>query len=460
MAEQFDAIVIGSGQGGNPLAVAMAQQGWKTAIVERRFVGGTCVNVGCTPTKTLVATARVAYLARRAKDFGITTGSVQIDMPAAIARKREIVARSRGSSTKRLTNTANLELIEGDATFTAPHGVAVRLNAGGQRTLTAERIVVDTGVRTHIPQLEGLSTISYLDNESILELEAVPEHLIILGGGVIALEFAQMFRRFGSAVTIVQAGPSLVEHEDEDISTELASILREDGITLLFNAHATSVASDNGILLSVDINGTTQQIHGSHLLLAAGRTPNIETLGLEHAGIELNEHGYIQTDEWLETNIGGVYAVGDVKGGPQFTHISYDDYRVLKANLLDKSYRTIKGRMVPYTIFTDPELGRIGMTEAEARHSGRSIKVAKMPMSYVARAFESAEERGFLKAVVDADTDQILGASCLGVNGGELATQIQIAMMGRITASRLRDATWSHPTWSEALNNLFSKYES
>lgn len=459
MAERFDAIVIGSGQGGNPLAVAMAKHGWNTAIVERHAVGGTCVNFGCTPTKTLVATARVAYLAKRAKDFGLQAGPATIDMKAVIARKREVVAKSRGSSYKRLTETENLSLLEGEAMFTGPHEIEVTLNAGGTRTLTAERIFIDTGVRPSIPPIEGLADVPIFDNESIMELGILPEHLIVLGGGYIALEFAQMFRRFGGEVTIVQNGKRLAEQEDEDVSNEIAKIFEEDDITVLLNAHTEHVSSRDGVQLSVRIGEAIREVRGSHLLVATGRVPNTETLRLERAGVAVDEHGFVKVDEWLETTVGGVYGIGDVKGGPAFTHISYDDYRVLKTNLLDGGYRTIKDRILPYTMFTDPELGRIGMTEAQAHKTGRKVKIAKMPMSSVARAFESAETRGFLKAVVDAETDLILGASILGVNGGEVATQIQIAMMGGVTASELRDGIWSHPTWAEALNNLFSEYE-
>jgi pyruvate/2-oxoglutarate dehydrogenase complex dihydrolipoamide dehydrogenase (E3) component len=464
--EQVDAIVIGSGQGGNPLAAAMAEHGWKTVVIERGPVGGTCVNVGCTPTKTLVASARVAYLARRAKDFGIDTGEVKVDFKAVIARKNEIVGKSRGSSFKKLTHTENLELIEGVAEFAGQHEVLVTLNAGGTRTLTAERIFIDTGVRTDVPALQGIDKVPYLDNTSIMELSALPSHLIVLGGGYIALEFAQMFRRFGSRVTVVQKSDRLADREDAEVSDEIAKILREDGIEVLLHAEARCVepTGAGGVRLTVDTKhgdygDGERSIEGSHLLIAVGRVPNTEALKLEKAGIEVDERGFVKVDDWLETSVGGVYAIGDVKGGPEFTHISYDDYRVLKANLIDERARSTKGRPVPYTMFIDPELGRIGMTEADARKAGRTIKVAKMPMSRVARGFESAETRGFLKAVVDAGTDQILGASCLGVNGGEYAAMIQIAMMGGVTASELRDGIWSHPTWAEALNNLFTKYE-
>ncbi len=464
-AERFDAIVIGSGQGGNPLAAAMAAKGWKTVVVERGPVGGTCVNTGCTPTKTLVASARVAYLADRAADFGVGASAVTVDWQAVKARKDAVVVKSRGSNYKKLTETENLSLIEGTGRFSGPHEVTVALNAGGARVLTAERVFIDTGVRTEVPKIEGLDQVSWLDNASLMELEALPEHLIVLGGGYIALEFAQMFRRFGSRVTVVQRGARLADREDEDISEAIKTILTEDGVEVLLEGEARRVerTGAGGVRLTVvtkygEFGDGERVLEGSHLLVAVGRVPNTEGLGLESAGIEVDERGFLKVDEYLETTVGGVYGIGDVKGGPEFTHISYDDYRVLKANLLDGKYRTTKGRPVPYTMFLDPELGRIGMTEAEARKAGKAIKVAKMPMASVARAFESSETRGFLKVIVDAETDLVLGTSCLGVNGGEYAAMLQIAMMGEVTASELRDGIWSHPTWAEALNNLFANY--
>ena len=462
-SEEFDAIVIGSGQGGNPLATAMAEAGWKTAVIEREHVGGTCVNVGCTPTKTLVASARVAYLARRARDFGVITGeggsrAITVDMPAVIERKRGVVATWRAGSEKAL-QTENLTLIRGEGSFTGEHEVSVALSGGGLKQVTAKKIFINTGTRASIPKIAGLRDVAFLNNESIMELETLPEHLIVLGGGYIALEFAQMFRRFGSAVTVVQKGAALAEHEDADVSDEITAILREDGIEVLLQAEATGVQhKGTRTALTVKINEAERTIEGTHLLVATGRTPNTEALHCERAGVELDGHGYVKANARLETTAAEIWAIGDIKGGPAFTHISYDDYRVLRTNLLEGGNRAITGRPVPYTLFLDPELGRIGMTENEARDAGRQIKVAKMPMSSVARAFESAETRGFLKAVVDAETDQILGAAILGVDGGEIAAQIQIAMMGQVTASTLREGIWSHPTRAEALNRLFSSY--
>jgi pyruvate/2-oxoglutarate dehydrogenase complex dihydrolipoamide dehydrogenase (E3) component len=461
--EVFDALVIGSGQGGNPLAKTMAEAGWKTAVIERKDVGGTCVNVGCTPTKTLVASARVAYLVRRGGDFGVKTGAVDVDMTAVIARKREVVGKSRGSSEKGLEGTANLTLIRGEASFTGPHELSIALAGGGERLLTAKKIFINTGMRAAVPEIAGLSQTPYLTNESIMELETLPEHLIVLGGGYIALEFAQIFRRFGSAVTIVQKDAALAEHEDADVSNAIADILREDGIELLLEAETQRAQRVGGeTVLTVAVKGVERKVRGTHLLVAVGRVPNTEALHCERAGVKLDVHKFVEVNPRLETTAADIWAIGDVKGGPAFTHISYDDYRVLKANLLDSQNggdsRVATGRPVPYTIFIDPELGRIGMTEAEARAAGKTIKVAKLPMTSVARAFESAETRGFLKAIVDAETDQILGAAVLGVDGGEIASVIQVAMMGGVTASALREGIWSHPTRAEALNRLFSSY--
>ncbi len=459
MTENFDAIIVGSGQGGNPLAGALAEAGKKTALIERQDVGGTCINRGCTPTKTMVASARVAYLARRGGDYGVDVGSIAIDMGRVRERKRAIVRSFREGNEKRLAN-AHVELIRGEASFTGPRTISIALHSGGERQLTAAQIFINTGTRPAVPPIAGLDTVPYLDNDRILDLDYVPGHLVILGGGYIGLEFSQMFRRFGSKVTVIQSGPQLLRGEDPDVAAEVLKILREDGVEVLLDARAEKVARSNAtVSLKVVAGGEMQTIGGSDLLVATGRVPNTGALKPAAGGIGLDEHGFISTNQRLETSAPGVYAIGDVKGGPQFTHISYDDYRILKANLLDGGNRTVGDRMVPYTVFMDPQLGRVGMTESEARQSGRKIRVARMPMSSVARALEVDETRGLMKAVVDAETEEILGATVLGIEGGEVMAVFQMAMMGRVKYSVLRDAVFAHPTLAESLNNLFLHFD-
>jgi pyruvate/2-oxoglutarate dehydrogenase complex dihydrolipoamide dehydrogenase (E3) component len=454
--EEFDAVIIGSGQGGNPLAEALFAAGKKTAMIERQDVGGTCINRGCTPTKTMVASARVAWLARRGADYGVHTGPVTVDMVRVRERKRAIVSSFRQSREKRLEKV-KADLIRGEASFTGPRQLRVALNGGGERLLRANQIFIDTGTHSARPAIAGLDAVPHLDNDSIMELDQVPEHLLVLGGGYIGVEFSQMFRRFGSQVTVIQSGPQLLREEDEDVAAEVLKILREDGIEILLNARAQEVKP--GIALKVSMGGKTQTVEGSHLLLATGRVPNTGALKPAAGGIEIDERGFIRANERLETSAPGVYVIGDVKGGPAFTHISYDDYRILKANLLDGGNRTTRDRMVPYTVFMDPQLGRVGMTEAEAKKSGRKIRVARMPMTSVARALEVDETRGLMKAIVDAETEEILGVTVLGLEGGEVMSVLQMAMMGHLKWSVLHNAVLAHPTLAESINNLFLHFD-
>lgn len=452
--EHFDAIIIGSGQGGNPLAGALVTAGRKTALIERQDVGGTCVNRGCTPTKTMVASARVAYLARRGADYGVDVGAITVDMYRVRERKRAIVKSFREGGEKRLEK-GHVELIRGEASFTGPRQIRV-----GKRSLEAEQVFLDTGTRNAVPAIAGLDAVHYLDNDRIMELDHVPQHLLVLGGGYIGLEFSQMFRRFGSQVTVIQRGPQLLVEEDPDVAAEVLKILREDGIEVLLNANTERVTQSPGtVRLEVKAVGKTSTIEGSDLLVATGRTPNTDALHPAAGGVAVDERGFIKVNERLETSAPGVYAIGDVKGGPQFTHIAYDDYRILKANLVDGGKRTVRDRMVPYTVFMDPQLGRVGMTETAALQSGRKIRVARMPMASVARALEVDETRGLMKAVVDAETEEILGATVLGMEGGEVMAVFQMAMMGRLRYSVLRDAVFAHPTLAESLNNLFLHFD-
>ena len=457
--QHYDAIVIGSGQGGNPLAKALAAAGRKTVLLEREHVGGTCVNEGCTPTKTMVACARVAYLARRGADFGVRTGPVSVDVGKVRQRKRDIVADFRGGGERSLKKTQGLDLLMGEAIFTGPKTVEVRAGGGDPRVLTADLIFINAGARPARAPVPGMDRVPTLDSTSVMELGQAPEHLLVLGGGYIGLEFGQLFRRFGSRVTIVHRGKQLLSREDPDVAEEVAKIMREDEIEVLLQAEVQRVAPAAGgkIELAVGPAGgrDSRVLTGSHLLVAAGRVPNSDRLNPAAAGVEVDDRGFIRVNERLETSAPGIYALGDIKGGPAFTHISYDDFRIVEVNLLKGGNATTRGRFVPYTVFTDPELGRVGLTEQEARSQGRSIRVAKMPMTSVARAIEMDETRGLMKVVVDAGTREILGCAILGIAGGELMSMVEIAMMGRLPYTALQDATFAHPTLAESLNNLF-----
>ena len=456
-AERYEAIVIGTGQAGKPLSLALARAGWKTAIIEREHVGGTCINVGCTPTKTMVASARVAYLARRAADYGVRPNPVQVEMAKVRQRKQAIVDSFRNGSQRQLEKTEGVDLLLGEASFSGPKTVQVRMKSGETRHLTADKIFINTGGRPEKPPVAGLDSVPTLDSTSIMELDILPEHLLVLGGGYIGLEFGQMFRRFGSAVTVVQRGKQLLAREDTDIAEEVAKILREDGVEVLLETEALRAEkADSTIRLTVRTPTGERVLSGTHLLVAAGRAPNTDGLNLGAAGVQIDERGFVQVNERLETNAHGVYGLGDVKGGPAFTHISYDDFRIIRTNLLEGGNATTTGRLVPYTVYIDPQLGRVGLSEGEARTQGRRVRVAKLPMAHVARALEMDEPRGFMKAVVDADTNLILGCAILGVEGGELMSMLEIAMMGSLPYTTLRDGIFAHPTLAEALNNLFT----
>jgi pyruvate/2-oxoglutarate dehydrogenase complex dihydrolipoamide dehydrogenase (E3) component len=458
--EHYDAIVIGTSQGARFLPAELAKAGQRVALVERGQLGGVCVNRGCTPTKTMVASARLAYQARRAAEYGVRAGPVSVDLAAVRERKRAMVTGARENYASRLAQDG-LDLIDGEAQFTGPKTVEIALTGGGTRQLSAPVIVIDAGTRPRPLAIPGAADVPVLDSTSIMELDELPEHLIILGGGYIGLEFGQMFRRYGSEVTIIQNGARLMMIEDEDVSDEVADILRDDGITVLTSSTAARVEPAEGgrVRLTVRTEDGERHLDGSHLLSAIGRIPNTDALAPDAAGIGLDGRGFIAVDEYLQTSVPGVYAMGDIKGGPAFTHLSYDDYRILHANLVRHQKASTRGRIVPYTVFIDPQLGRAGLTEREARAQGRAIRVAKLPMTAVIRALETGETRGFMKAVIDAASGQILGCAVLGSEGGEIMTMIQVAMLGKLTYTAMADAIFTHPLLAEGLNTLFAMFD-
>ena len=455
--ETFDAIIIGSGQGGTPLAKKLAQAGLKTAIIEKRLIGGTCINDGCTPTKAMIASAKRAFLIRNSNELGVNSGDCSIDFGKVLERKNKIVQSFRGSAEKGLNETPNLTVLFGEAVFSGNKSITVTGLQGEIQTCTAEKIFINTGTTPKIPDIEGLEHARYYTSTTLLDIEEVPEHLIILGGGYIALEFAQMFRRFGSKVTVIEHSAVLLKNEDEDIAKCLQNILQEEGIVIHTNSTAEKMTNSETGIVSVEINTEKKKqiIEGSHVLIAAGRTPQTTSLQLDKAGVEINDKGYINVDEYLQTSVPGIFALGDVKGGPAFTHISYNDYIVLLKNTLHQSNISIKGRPVPYTIFTDPQLGRVGLTEKEAKLQGLNVKVVTMQMDKVARGIETNETKGIMKAIVDADSKHILGVAVLAAEGGEVMSVLQMAMAGNITYQQIRETIFAHPLYSESLNNLF-----
>ncbi len=462
--EAYDAVIIGAGQSGGPLARALAEAGRRTALIERRYVGGTCINTGCTPSKTMIASARVAHQARRSTDFGVHTGPVSVNLREVQKRKQGIIERFRTRLRDSYEQTENLDLLMGEGGFSGPgeaKTILVQLNDGTEKLIDADLVVINTGGRATIPAIMGIDSIETYSEVSIMDIDTLPEHLVILGGGAVGLEQAQMFRRFGSRVTIIERDSQLLTQEDEDVASAVADILRNEDIDVMLNASLQEVqhGEDGGIQFSVKCEDDVRSFSGSHLLVAVGRTPNTEALHLDHAGIQTDEHGFICVDTQLQTNIPGIYATGDVNGGPGFTHISYDDFRILRENLLNAGRASTRGRLVPYTIFTDPQLGRVGMSEREAQRQNRHYATACLPMSSVSRGVEVGETQGFMKAIVDTDTRQILGCAILAEQGGEIMAVLEMAMMGNVPYTAIRDGIFAHPTYSEALNNLFSTLE-
>ena len=456
MSRHFDAIIIGTGQAGPPLAGRLAAAGQTVAIIERHKFGGTCVNTGCIPTKTLVASAYAAHVARRGADYGFDiSGDVRVEMKRVKARKDEASGRSNKGVEKWLRGLENCTVIQGHALFKSPHTVVVN-----DEELEAEKIFINVGGRALVPDMPGIHDVPFLTNSSMMDVDFLPEHLVIVGGSYIGLEFAQMYRRFGSEVTIVEKGSRLISREDEDVSEEVKKILELEGIEVRLNAKCISLAKgESGITVGVDCDENSPDVSGTHALLAVGRTPNTHDLGLDQAGIATDERGYIVVDDQLQTSVPGIWALGDCNGHGGFTHTSYNDYEIAADNLLNADHRRISDRIQTYALFTDPPLGRCGMTDAEIRKSGRAALTAKLPMSRVSRAFEKAETQGFMKIAVDAETKQILGAAILGTTGDEVVQILLDAMYAKAPYTVIQRAMHIHPTVAEYFPTLLSKLE-
>ena len=447
----YDALVIGTGQAGPPLAKRLAGAGMKVAIVERGAFGGTCINTGCTPTKTLVASAYAAHMARRAADFGVVIqGAVTVDMRRVKARKDAIVSEWTAATEASLRKTANCTVYQGHARFRSAREVEV-----GSDLLTAERMFINVGGRASVPPIPGLERVAYLTNSSILDLDELPEHLVIVGGSYVGLEFAQMFSRFGSEVTILESGPRLIAREDEEVSAAIREVLEGEGVQVRVGARDLSVAPrGDGFALSFDSPSGAGTLDGSHLLLAVGRRPNTDDLGLDQAGVATDAHGYIEVDDQLRTSVPGIWALGDCNRRGAFTHTSYNDFEIVAANLLDNDPRRVSDRVPAYALYTDPPLGRAGMTEAEARKARKNVLVGKMQMADVARAIEKGETAGLMKLVVDGDTKEILGAAVMGPGGDEVIHCVLDLMYAKAPATVLQRAMHIHPTVAELLPTI------
>ncbi len=447
---KYDAIVIGSGQAGNPLSHQLADLGWTVALIEKSHLGGTCINTGCTPTKTMVHRAQVAHYARHAARWGVQSEQVSVDLARIVLQKDQVVQSFRDGQQRQVDRRPNLRLYRGQARFVGPHQIKV-----GEDLLESEKIFIDTGARPLIPNIPGLDTVDYLTNEGIMELTQLPVHLIILGGGYVGLEFGQMFRRFGSRVTIIHHSEQILPREDPEVAAELQKALAAEGIDFLLNTRTTAVEKKDGsIILAIEGSHGLSTVTGSHLLVATGRLPNSDDLGVDKAGIEIDQKGFIKVNGRLETNVPGIWALGDVKGGPAFTHISYNDFQIVYGNLVEGRTLSVDNRIVPYCVFTDPQLGCVGMTEKEARVKGYKLKVGKIPMTSVARALERDETAGLMKIVVDAMNDHILGASILSSEGGELVQILSTLMLANQPYTLLKGAVYIHPTLAEGFFSL------
>ncbi|MCC5652624.1 mercuric reductase [Nostoc sp. XA013] len=459
-AQHYDDIIIGGGKAGKTLAPALVADGRKTALVERslNMIGGGCINIACIPTKTMVASANVANTVRNSAAYGVQSNTPTVNLAEVIQRKRAVVQGMREMNLHNLETALGHELIIGTTRFVAPKTIAVTTTEGNNRLLTAERLFVNTGTRPLIPSIPGLAEVEFLTSESIMELEHLPEHLIVLGSGYIGLEFAQMFRRFGSGVTVVGQSEQILSQQDPDIAGAVQRLLEQDGIEFLLKTKVLRVVrTGNETILQIQVGDREITLQGSHLLVAVGRAPNTDSLNLAAAGVAIDTRGFIQVNDRLETNIPGIWALGDINGGPQYTHISLDDYRIIKANLIDGSNRSTGDRLVPSCLFIDPELAHVGLTETEAQQQGYAIRVAKVDASAVPRARTLGQTDGLLKAIVDTDTGRILGCSLLCHEAGEVISTVQMVMQAQMPYTVLRDGILTHPTMTEGLNILFSK---
>lgn len=453
MDKKYDAIVIGAGQAGPPLAKKLAHNGMKVALIERKLLGGTCVNTGCVPSKAFIANAEVAHLAKRSADFGVLTESVTIDMKKVHNRVAEIVTKVRTGLEKYLKDTANLDIFHQHAKFENSHTIRV-----GNELLTAEKIFIDVGARAFIPAIQGLENVKYLTNSTMMDIDFLPEHLIIIGGSYIGLEFAQMYRRFGAKVTVIEKSTRLIAKEDEDISQTVQEILEKEDIQIFLNIESFSVENrDEKIAVKLKDKTGEKEIIGSHLLLAIGRKPNTDDLGLEKTDIAMDERGFIKVNDQLETNIPGIWALGECNGKGAFTHTSYNDFEIVAANLLTQEQRRVSDRILAYNLYIDPPLGRIGMTENEVRKSGKKALIATMPMKDVKRAVIKGNTQGFMKVLVDAETKQILGAAILGVSGDEVIHCLLDVMYAKAPYTVITHAVHIHPTISELVPTLLEK---
>jgi pyruvate/2-oxoglutarate dehydrogenase complex dihydrolipoamide dehydrogenase (E3) component len=446
MQQHYDAIVIGTGQAGPSLAMRLAKAGRKIAIIERSHFGGTCINTGCIPTKTLIASARAAWLARRASEYGVQIeGDIRVDMARVKARKDAVVSQYTNGLARRLEETPNVSVIRGHARFTGPHTIAVN-----EDQLQADEIFINVGARALVPDIPGLAQVGYLTNSSIMDVDFLPPHLVVLGGSYVALEFAQMYRRFGSEVTVVEASPRLISREDPEVSEAVRGFLEAEGITIHVGTRAQRVAKqDSMVAVSVAAGDRASEIKGTHLLLAIGRAPNTDDLGLDKAGVKTDKRGYIEVDDELRTSVPGIWALGEVNGRGAFTHTSYNDYEVVAANLLAHEKRKVTDRITAYALYTDPPLGRAGMSVSEARASGRKLLAGRVNMSRVHRAWARGEKEGFMSVVVDANTREILGATVLGIEGDEVVHSLLDAMYAGAASTVIERAVHIHPTVSE-----------